>query len=216
MLKTVIETTEGLDEALIPFYAESDGKFVLQIEGVDAHPEVSALKGAYERVKADKATAADKAKALQAQIDAMAKDKPDEAAILQLRQSLEAERDEWKGKAETLTQKLTGVTRDRTLQEALAAAGVTNPAFLKAATAMLAGSVKMEGDAVVVETDMGPSPVADYIKRWAAGEGAAFVAPAQGGGAKGGDGGKVNAKGDLGGSKADRVAALKNRFPDIE
>lgn len=216
MLKTVIDTTDGLDEAILPFYVESDGKFVLQIEGVDAHPDVLALKGAYERVKTDKATATQQAKALQTQIDAMAKDKPDEAAVLKLRQELEAERDKWKGEAEALSQRLTGVTRDRTLQEALTAAGVTNPAFLKAATAMMSGSVKMDGDAVIVETDMGPTPVGDYIKRWVAGEGAAFVAAPQGGGAKGGDGSKVKPSGDMGGTKADRVSALKNRFPDIE
>ena len=56
MLKTVIESTEGLDEALVPLYAEKDGKFVLQIEGVDAHPDVANLKSAYERVKEDRET----------------------------------------------------------------------------------------------------------------------------------------------------------------
>ena len=40
-LKTVIETTDGLDEAIAALYTETDGKFVLQIEGVDDHPEVA-------------------------------------------------------------------------------------------------------------------------------------------------------------------------------
>lgn len=215
-LKTVLDTTDGLDEALLPFYTETDGKFILALEGVDDHPEVLSLKNAYQRTKTDKATAAQKATDLQKQIEAMAKDKPDEAAVLALRQELEAERDKWKGEAETLTQRLTGVTRDRALQEALTAAGVTNPVFVKAATAMLASSVKADGDAVIVETDMGPTPIREYIKRWASGEGAAFVSKPQGGGASGGDGTKPKPSGNLGGSKDERIAALKARFPDLE
>ena len=54
MLKTVIDTTTGLNEALIPFYAERDGKYYLQIEGVREHPDVLNLVNAYESVKADR------------------------------------------------------------------------------------------------------------------------------------------------------------------
>ncbi|MGN0933246.1 hypothetical protein, partial [Falsigemmobacter intermedius] len=112
---------------------------------------------------------------------------------------------------------LTGVTRDQQLQEALRAASITEPTFIKAATAMLAGSVKMDGDKAVVETDMGPLGIADHVKRWAASEGKAFVTPPAGGGAKGSEsqnGGKV--AGNLGGTREERVAALKAKFPDLQ
>lgn len=47
---------------------------------------------------------------------------------------------------------------------------------------MLADTVKATDDGkAIVETDMGPLSVAEYVKRWAAGEGKAFVTPAKGG-----------------------------------
>lgn len=216
MLKTVLDTLDGVDDAVKAFYAEKDGKFILQIEGVDAHPEVANLKSAYERVKADKATLKAEADKAKADLDAALKDKPDEAAVLKLRQELEAERDGWKTKAEDALGKLTGATRDRQLAEALQAAHITDPTFIKAATAMLAGNVKMDGDKAIVETDMGPLGIADHVKRWAASEGKAFVTPPAGGGAKGSEsqnGGKV--AGNLGGTREERVAALKAKFPDL-
>lgn len=194
MLKTVLDNLDGVDDAVKAFYAEKDGKFVLQIEGIEAHPEIATLKNAYERVKADKAALkvdADKAKADLAEA---LKGKPDEAALLQLRQQLEAERDQWKVKAEDAQGKLTGVTRDQQLQEALRAASITEPTFIRAATAMLAGSVKMDGDKAIVETDMGPLGIAEHVKRWAASEGKVFVTPAQGGGAQGSQGQSGNKK----------------------
>lgn len=217
MLKTVLDTLDGVDDAVKAFYAEKDGKFILQIDGVDNHPDVANLKSAYERTKADKAALkvdADKAKADLAEA---LKGKPDEAALLQLRQQLETERDEWKGKYEAAEGKLTGVTRDQQLAEALRGASITEPAFIKAATALLAGSVKMDGEKAIVETDMGPLGIADHVKRWAASEGKAFVTPASGGGAGGSqsqNGGKV--AGNLGGTREERVAALKAKFPDLQ
>jgi hypothetical protein len=83
-----------------------------------------------------------------------------------------------------LNGKLIGVTRDTALHSALSDAGVINPTFVKAATAMLAAQVKMDGDRAIIETDMGPMALADHIKRWAAGEGKDFVSPAKGSGAK--------------------------------
>lgn len=211
MLKTVVETLDGLDEAVKSLYAEAGGKFVLQVEGIDAHPDVANLKSAYERTKADKAALKAEADKAKADLAAAMKDKPDEAAVLKLRQELEAERDQWRTKAETLQGNLTAATRDRQLAEALQAAHVTEPAFVKAATAMLAGAVKMDGDKAIVETDMGPLAVADHVKRWVASEGKAFVTPPAGGGAKGNPGGQAAAKsGNWGGSREERLAAINN------
>ena len=64
---------------------------------------------------------------------------------------------------------------------------------------------------------MGPKTLGDYVKAWAASEGAAFVTKPQGAGVRSGDGnGNPTAtKGNLGGSKEERLAALKARFPDL-
>ncbi len=210
MLKTVVDTLDGLDEAVKPFYAEADGKFVLQVEGVDAHPDVANLKSAYERVKADKEAAKAAEKKAKDDLAAALKDKPDADALVKLRDELEGKIAALTTERDTFASKLTATTRDRQLQEALQAAHVTEPAFIKAATAMLAGAVKMDGDKAIVETDMGPLGIADHVKRWVASEGKAFVTPPAGGGAKGKDGSAGKVTGNLGGSKEERLAAIGN------
>lgn len=58
-LKTVLPNLDDLDEGLHDFYVEQDGKFVLDVEGVDDHPSVVALKNALERQKSDRRKMAD-------------------------------------------------------------------------------------------------------------------------------------------------------------
>ena len=193
-LKTVVETLDGLDEAVKSLYAEADGKFVLQVEGIDAHPEVLNLKSAYERTKGEKDAAKAEAKKAKDDLATALKDKPDADALVKLRDELEGKIATLTGERDTLSGQLTGVTRDRALSDALAGAGVTNPAFVKAASAMLGGAVKMVDGKAIVETDMGPVAVDQHVKRWVAGEGKDFVTPAQGGGAKGQDSGKSGGK----------------------
>lgn len=202
MLKTVIETTEGLNEALVPFYKEQDGKFHLQIEGVREHPDVLNLVNAYERVKADREAVKadrDKLKALADDIPedfdadkwAKLKDgKADEAAQIQLRQEYEAKIEDLQGQLTATQEKALKNALDRDLTDALTEAGVTNPAFAKAARTMLSDGVKVSEDgSPYVETDMGPLRLGEHVKRWAAGDGKDFVTAPKGGGGKGGEGG---------------------------
>lgn len=201
-LKTVIESTDGLDEAIAALYTETDGKFILQIEGVDSHPDVANLKTAYEAVKADRDTVrADrdkfkqKAESLPEDFDAekwaKAKEgKPDEAALIALRQELEGERDTYKTKFEQAQETARKNALDRDLGDALTEAGVTNPSFAKAARTMLSSGVQIGDDGKpFVETDMGPLALGEHVKRWVAGEGKDFVTAPKGGGGKGGEGG---------------------------
>lgn len=53
-LKAVLDSVDGLDETLKAEYQEKDGKFYLNIESIDSHPQVVALKNAHERTKAEK------------------------------------------------------------------------------------------------------------------------------------------------------------------
>ncbi|MDQ7776294.1 phage scaffolding protein [Paracoccus aminovorans] len=186
-LKTVVDTLDGLDEAMKALYTEKDGKFVLDLEGVDAHPEVANLKSAYERVKADKATLKTEADKARDDLAAALKGKPDEAALVAERQRLEKERDDWKTKAENAEVQITGITRDNALTTALTAAGITDPGLQRGAVAILRDQVKMVDGKPVVETDMGPKALADHVKHWTASEGKSFVTPPVGGGAEGGD-----------------------------
>lgn len=218
-LKTVIETTDGLDEAIAALYTESDGKFILDIEGVDEHPEVASLRNAYQRTKDDREKAKKDAADLKARIAELEKEAPDTAATQAKMAALEAKLAEAEAKAGEWQGKYTGITRDQSLQNALQQAGITEPAFLKAATAMLSGEVKLGEDGTAyVESTMGPKVLGDYVKAWAASEGAAFVTKPQGAGVKGGEnnGTPTAPKGDFAGSKDDRKAAIKARFPDLD
>ncbi|QKV17847.1 hypothetical protein [Oricola thermophila] len=201
MLKTVLETLDGVDDAIKPFYAEKDGKFFLQVEGINEHPDVVNLKNAYERVKADKTKAIEERDAFKAKAEAVPDDfdpkvwdkaktgKPDEAEVIKIRQELEgklAATEQAKAEAEA---RLHRFAIERDLGDALIAAGINEPAYVRAARALLEGNVKAGEDGkAIVETDMGPMPVTEYVKRWAAGEGKAFVTPPNGGGRSGGEG----------------------------
>lgn len=189
-IKAVLETLDGVDDAVKAFYTETEGKFVLQVDGVDNHPEVANLKSAYERTKRDRESAKAETATLKSQIAELQKGAPDTAAtqakIAQLEEQLAAEQakvGEWRTK-------YTGVTRDQALAGSLQSAGITSPTFLKAAQAMLSGMVKLGEDGTAyVETGMGPKVLGDFVKSWAATEGKDFVTPPAGGGSKGGGGG---------------------------
>ena len=164
-LKALLETLDGVDDAVKPLYAERDGKFVLDVEGVDDHPEVANLRNAYGRTKADKDAAKAEAATLKARIAELEKGAPDTAATQAKLTQLQEQLDAANAKAGEWQTKYTGVTRDQALTAALQGAGVTNPTFLKAAQAMLAGMVKLGDDgSAYVETGMGPKVLGDFVK----------------------------------------------------
>lgn len=192
-LKAILDSLDDVEEAIKPFYAEKDGKFILQVTGVDDLPDVRNLKTAYEGEKdkrrkkdAENLELTNKINAFPEDFDAevwnKAKNgKPDEAAneaqLVALRQTLEAERDEWKGKYEGEVDRGRKAVLQTTLGDALSGVGVTDPAFLKASRTMLESSVKFTDEGKpIVESDMGPMPLTDYVARWADGEGKAFIA----------------------------------------
>ncbi|CFM01140.1 hypothetical protein [Bordetella pertussis] len=111
-------------------------------------------------------------------------------------------------KDDALTQHLI----DSGLSTALAKAGVA-PHFMDAAKAMLRGQAAIKDGAAVI----GEKPLADHVTEWAGtDQGKHFVtAPANSGG--GGQGGNSGGKctGNMGGSREDRVAALKVKFPEL-
>lgn len=207
-IKATLTTLEGVDDALQGFYVEKDGAYVLDVEGIDTHPELAPLKNAYERQKADNATLRQERDAARADLTNATKGKPDEAALLAERNSYEAKIAELTGKLDEASGKITGMTRDTALKAALSDAGITNPAFLKAATMLHRDAIKMDGESAVVDGPMGPKPLADFIKNWAAGdEGKAFVTQPKGGGAKGGETGAPKPLAEMG--DAERLALAR-------
>lgn len=194
-LKVTVASLDDVQDELKPFYAETDGGFVLQVEGVDEHPEVKNLKNAYTAEKAKRAEQGDKLRDALAKLEA--KPEPtakDDAEMIRLREALEKERDEANTRAAELEKRVYGLTVETQLDGLIRDIGVTEPAFAKAAKRLLSENVKLVGDTPVVDTDMGPVPLVEHVKRWAAGEGKAFVAKPAGGGAGGNNGGKTGGK----------------------
>ena len=203
-IKAVVESLDGLDENLQSLYVQDGDKFFLDLDddSIREHRAVAPLRNAYDRTKSDLQRAREEREAASAKLRALPEDfDPDmwkrlkeggdpakrEAQMVEMRKQFETERDEWKSKYEEASGRVQRVIVERSLEDALASSGITSPAFIKAARALLVGQVKLDGDRPVVETDMGSFPVADYVKRWAAGEGKDFVQPPSGGGARGND-----------------------------
>lgn len=202
-LKLVLETLDTVDDALKPLYVEHDGKFHLDTDAdsVRSHRDVLPLANAYDRTKAElgtvrgKLTEAEKRAAPEG-FDADAwkafKDgKPDAAAqqrMVELRNTLEAERDDWKGKYEGEVERSRLSKVNTELTDALGKAGITNPSYIPAVRALLAPRVSLDGENGVMDIGLGPMGIAEAVKRWAAGdEGKAFVSPAKGDDARGND-----------------------------
>lgn len=69
-LKAVLQNLDGVPENLRTEYKEQDGKFYLDIEGIDDHHGVGALKRAKDYEKDNARVAKEKAEKLQADLDA--------------------------------------------------------------------------------------------------------------------------------------------------
>lgn len=186
------------DEALTKADLDKAVKAALDAAKVDFDEEVKGLK--------------DKNRELLGKLRSASEIKPEDLA------AVEAERDKALGELAEATKAVKTLTKERDdavkslesetgfsqtmlmdngLNSALAEAGVTNPALLKAAKAMMRGglTVAKEGDQRIVK--MGEKALADAVKEWAGTDEAKhfITAPLNGGGGaaggKGGEGGKT-------------------------
>lgn len=104
---------------------------------------------------------------------------------------------------------------DNGLTDALVKAGVTNPVHQKAAKAMLAGQVELADDNGAKVPKLNAKDLATAITEWAGtDEGKFFVtAPDASGGGANNTGARNGApQGDMGGTKAERQAAIEARL----
>jgi len=67
MLKYVLDSLEGLEPAHAAMYAEKDGKFYLQVEGIPEPEDTSGLKAKVDQLLAEKKSEAEKRKAAEEQ-----------------------------------------------------------------------------------------------------------------------------------------------------
>lgn len=68
MLKIIIESLDEVEEAYRGLYKEANGKFILQVGGIEEHPTVATLKRTMENVKNERNTAKADLEALKTKI----------------------------------------------------------------------------------------------------------------------------------------------------
>lgn len=211
-LKAVVTDIEDVEEKYRDLYEEdADGNHVLQISGVDDHPEVKNLRSAYDKEKDKRKRLSTEAEDLRRLKEKLPEDfdsdqweelkrkaerSGDDQKVRQVQQEYEKKLREAQEEVTSLKDKLRRSSVERDLSQALEAAGVTSPALKRGATALLISQVKVDEDGnTVMDTRMGPKPVAEAVKQWAAtDEGKDYVSPAKGSGASGSGGRKTVAK----------------------
>lgn len=230
-VKLVLDTLDNVDDAIKPLYVEHDGKYHLDTdaESIRVHRDVMPLANAYERTKADLGGYKSRISELERRAapddfdpetwkklkDGKTDDAAHQQRMVELRKTLEADRDQWKGKFEQQVNASRQQRVQSDLTDALTGAGIANPTFIKAARALLEPRVAMDGEEAMLDIGLGPMTITEAAKRWATSEeGKVFVSPPKGDDARGNDRGHQRqiVKGDMGGDKSARAAAIAERF----
>lgn len=204
-VQAVLESLDGVDDTIQALYKEVDGRFILQISGVNQHPEVKNLKSAYEKTKASLKEAKDALQPYEGMdLDEIAAlrekaasgGKPDPEAMEQLRKQIaDAARKEYEG---TLTKRDAELLSVRSLLERRVIDGDLVAALEKVGVKQAARKIILdhfkargpkvvaEGDAgpvAMFETDMGPATAFAFVETWAkSDEAQEFLAPTGKGG----------------------------------
>ncbi|WP_330113919.1 hypothetical protein SA496_14190 [Pseudomonas sp. JS3066] len=232
MLKFQLDSLEGLDEFQHALYTEKDGKYVLNIEGLPQPEDVSGLKNKVNELLAEKKAAEKKAQ----EAADTARREAEEAA--RKSGNVEALEKSWQEKySRRETELSTQLEAERnTLQSQIKSLTVGRTATDLAAELAIQGSAKAllphierrlgmdirDGKPTVVVLDAAGNPSAatlDELKAEFTND-PAFAplivgSKASGGGAGGAGKGGGAAKGNIGGTKEERQAAIASRFSDL-
>ena len=172
-LKVLVEDQEQIPEGFGDYYKETDQGFVLDVDGVDSHPDVQNLRTAYQREKEKRQRVAQERDQLKPRAEMIPedveqdtvqqvldrlrqgedpfqqqKDGPDPAKIKeQVEQQWRKEVEQRDAKLSERDQQIRQMVIDQHLSQALSKAKVTNPAYQKAAKKLLADQIQVaEGD----------------------------------------------------------------------
>ncbi|CAI8794632.1 Scaffolding protein [Pseudomonas sp. IT-P12] len=231
-LKYQLDTLDGLDDSVKSLYTEKEGKFVLGIEGLPQPEDVSGLKSKVQELL-DEKKAADKARKdaeEQARLDreeAARKSGNVEELERSWTEKYNRREAELNGMLEQERGTLGGQIRDLTVGRTATdiASALAIPGSAKALLPHIErrlGVEQRDGKPVVVVLDpQGKLSAAtlDELKAEFAND-VAFApliagSKASGGGAGGAGGGGGAPKGNIGGTKTERTAAIASRFPDL-
>ncbi|WP_434676218.1 hypothetical protein [Pseudomonas sp. D3-10] len=232
MLKFQLDSLEGVDESVRELYTEKDGKFILGIEGLPQQEDVSGLKSKVQELLDEKKAAEKKAR----EAEELARTEREEAArksgnVEELEKSwsekyskreaeLSAMLEQERG---TLTTQIRDLTVGRTATDIASALAI--PGSAKALLPHIERRLSVEqrdGKPVVVVLDQQgklSAATLDELKAEFAND-VAFApliagSKASGGGAAGAGKGGGAAKGNIGGNKTERTAAIASKFPDL-
>ncbi|WP_395602197.1 hypothetical protein AB4P97_05760 [Pseudomonas sp. A1230] len=231
-LKFQLDSLEGVDESVAALYVEKDGKFVLGIEGLPQPEDVSGLKSKVQELLDEKKAEADKRKAAEEQA------RLDREEALRKSGNVEELEKSWSEKYARREAELTGQleSTNSTLQGQIRDLTVGRTATEIATTLAIPGSAKallphIERRLSVEQRDGKPTVVVldaagklsaatlDELKAEFTNDPAfgPLIAgsKASGGGAGGAGKGGGAAKGNIGGTKEERQAAIASRFPDL-
>ncbi|POA50298.1 hypothetical protein C1893_01740 [Pseudomonas sp. MPR-ANC1] len=231
-LKFQLDSLEGIDESIHALYVEKDGKFVLGIEGLPQPEDVSGLKSKVQELLDEKKAEADKRKAAEEQA------RLDREEALRKSGNVEELEKSWSEKYARREAELTGQleSTNSTLQGQIRDLTVGRTATEIATTLAIPGSAKallphIERRLSVEQRDGKPTVVVldaagklsaatlDELKAEFTNDPAfgPLIAgsKASGGGAGGAGKGGGAAKGNIGGTKEERQAAIASRFPDL-
>lgn len=231
-LKFQLDSLEGVDESIQALYVEKDGKFVLGIEGLPQAEDVSGLKSKVQELLDEKKAEAEKRKAAEDQA------RLDREEALRKSGNVEELEKSWSEKYARREAELTGQleSTNSTLQGQIRDLTVGRTATEIATTLAIPGSAKallphIERRLSVEQRDGKPTVVVldaagklsaatlDELKAEFTNDPAfgPLIAgsKASGGGAGGAGKGGGAAKGNIGGTKEERQAAIASRFPDL-
>lgn len=231
-LKFQLDSLEGVEESVAALYVEKDGKFVLGIEGLPQQEDVSGLKSKVQELL-DEKKAADKARK-----DAEEQARLEREEALRKSGNVEELEKSWSEKYNRREAELTGtleseratllgqirdLTVGRTATEIATALAV--PGSAKALLPHIERRLSVEqrdGKPTVVVLDAAgklSAATLDELKAEITNDPAfgPLIAgsKASGGGAGGVGKGGGAAKGNIGGTKEERTAAIAGRFPDL-
>jgi hypothetical protein len=213
-LKLTVDSLDAVDEPLRALYEEADGKFRLKVEGVE---DVAPLKAKINELLGETKAERDKRRALeeaQAKLDEeRAKEKGEFKSLYEKTQAeLEKER------------QAASTFRQQVVQKQLEGAASTMAAELSRDTARAsllakeaAAFLKHSDDGVQYEiggVSVDRAKVLDHLRT-----SYPFLvdgSQASGGGAFGGGGGAGKSTGNMGGTPAERQAAIAAKFPDLK
>jgi hypothetical protein len=231
-LKFQLDSLEGVDESIQALYVEKDGKFVLGIEGLPQPEDVSGLKSKVQELLDEKKAEAEKRKAAedQARLDreeALRKSGNVEELEKSWSEKYARREAELSGQLESTNATLQGQIRDLTVGRTATEIATTLaiPGSAKALLPHIERRLSVEqrdGKPTVVVLDAAgklSAATLDELKAEFTNDPAfgPLIAgsKASGGGAGGAGKGGGAAKGNIGGTKEERQAAIASRFPDL-